>query len=161
MWLSGIVGNRKPHRTYSYPRCSSSSATMSLQATGYGVTLRRAEFSNPRNGTQNCSGFPGSIWAPRRQTYGYKLEESSKVNVYAYPSHGVPCPKGLNFPLLVVRYMNRRLLKWTYEPSSLLKRCGRSTTHLFRMLVNIHVGLAVKVLDFVDSWLQFSTSEDG
>jgi hypothetical protein len=27
--------------------------------------------------------------------------------------------------------------------------------------VNIHVGLAVKVLDFVDSWLQFSVFEDG
>ena len=56
--------------------------------------------------------------------------------------------------------MDRRLLKRTYEPRSLLKSYGRSTAHLPRVFVNIQIGPGVEALYFVDSWFQFPIPED-
>jgi hypothetical protein len=87
--------------------------------------------------------------------------ESQRKNVYTHHLYGISSLKRLDSPLLIVRYMCHGLLKQTYKPSPLSERRGRSTTHRLRVLMNIQVGLAVKVLDFVDSWLQFSIFEDG
>ena len=73
--------------------------------------------------------------------------------MYTDPLYGIPNPKRFDFPLLVVRYMCRRLLKPTYESSPFFEICGGSTTYLPRVLMNIQVSPAIKVLDFVDSWL--------
>ena len=87
--------------------------------------------------------------------------ESSERNMYTHPLHGIPSAKGFDFPLLVVRHTNHKLPKQTYEAPSLRKGCGWSATHVFRVVMDVHVGLGVEVLDSIDSWLQFSVLEDG
>ena len=52
-------------------------------------------------------------------------------------------------------------MNWTYEPSPLFEICGQLTTHLSRVLMDIHVLLLDKVLDFIGSWFQLSVPEDG
>jgi len=44
-------------------------------------------------------------------------------------------------------------MKWTYKPLSVSESSGRSTTHISRVLTDVHVSLAVEVLDFIDSGL--------
>ena len=49
----------------------------------------------------------------------------------------------------------------TYEPPSFPKILGRTTTHFPGAVLDIGVGVIVKVLDLVDPWLQFPVFEDG
>ena len=84
-----------------------------------------------------------------------------KRNAYTHPLYGISGPKRHDFPLLIIRYMYHRPLNRTYEPSPLFEIRGRSTAHLSRELIDIHIILVVKVLDFVDSRFQFSIPEDG
>jgi len=93
-----------------------------------------------------------------RDEVGYSEERRcSDTN----PLYHVSRPKSLDFPLLNVRFVNRRRQVATYEPPSLLKSPGRTTTNLSRVFMDIEVGLRVQVLDLVDPRLQFSVLEDG
>ena len=87
--------------------------------------------------------------------------ESSEKNMYTHPLHGIPSAKGFDFPLLIVRYVNHKLPERTYETPSLHKGCGWPATHVPRVVMDVHVGLGVEVLDSIDPWLQFSVLEDG
>ena len=68
----------------------------------------------------------------------------------ANPLYHVSRPKPLDFPLLIVRYVNHRRQIATYEPLSLLQTLGRTAANLSRVFMDIEVCPCVQVLDLVD-----------
>ena len=56
---------------------------------------------------------------------------------YAYSLHHISGPEVFDFPLLIVRYANRRRQIETYKALSPLQLIDGTTTDLFRVLVDI------------------------
>ena len=69
-------------------------------------------------------------------------------------------PKGFYFPLPIVRREPLVEIR-TYDPPSLSKILGGTTTQFPRVFMDINIAFGVKVLDLVDPCLQFSVFEDG
>ena len=90
------------NRTYSKPRCTSSSTTSILQAPGYAETEREQPFVTPAIAAQNRSGFPGSTYVSRCSTYNDKDCGERHHHLYHITSS-----KGFDFPLPIVRYTIR------------------------------------------------------
>ena len=87
--------------------------------------------------------------------------ESDERNWYTKPLCRVSSSKGHYFPLLIIRTRETQTVETDVQLSPFLEGCGQSTPHLFRALLDIHVGLVVKIPDLADLWLQSSAFEDG
>ena len=83
------------------------------------------------------------------------------VKEIIYPPNGISSPKRFDFPLITVSCVSHKSPNRTYQPGSLRKKCGWSTTYVSRVLMDVHEGLGVQVLDFVDPRFQISIFEDG
>ena len=110
---------------------------------------------------QNCSGFPGSTYAPFRLACDSR--DRAGPHLHTHTSYGISGPERHDFPLVIVRHRNDGLRerKQAHESISLLKVLGRASAHDSRVHFDIGVGLGVNILDLVNPWLQFSVLEDG
>ena len=93
-------------------------------------------------------------------TRGYGLREWRKKLVHPPSVRSIQLQE-TSFPTSNHKNTRNETAEANVQSSLFLEGRGQSTTHLFRALLGIHVGLVVKVLDFVDSWHQSSALEDG
>ena len=87
---------------------------------------------------------------PCHRACGYGLGECSEIDRRTRPLCKVSSSSGSYFPLLIIKRTNHRPLKRMHScPFSSRAAAGRR--HLLRVLLDIHVGLVVEILDFEGS----------
>ena len=140
-----------PHRTYSNPQCSSS---LAIAIPGSLDKWWRRSSDELRLLTRVVERRAVQALSAQHmfRVVNHLAAESGSLASeirYARSLYGLFNPKKLNFHFWSLD-TNYGLQERTYKALSHFSSCCRSTTHLHRVLVGIHVCSTIEILDFAD-----------